>query len=131
MVHDVTPMPGDWFEHTDKGQRFTVIDVDEERSRIEVQYFDGDIDEFDMDDWYALEILPIDSPEDWTGPIDSIEPDELDYAETGGQSQEWQVPEDSERRSKTGQEFELPRDTGKDNRAEGSPDEEEPKGGDL
>lgn len=131
MAHDAKPEVGDWYEHEDKGQSFTVVEVDEEQMRVGVQYFDGDIDELDMDDWYELEVYPIDPPEDWTGPIDNLEPDELDYADSGGEVQGWQTAFNEDRRSKTGRERELPADIGQENRVEGSPDEEEPEGRDF
>lgn len=128
MAHDAEPVVGNWYRHADKGQSFSVIEVDEERLRVGLQYFDGDLDELDLDDWYELDVLPIDPPEDWTGPIDTLEPDELDTADSGGEVQGWEVPSDDDRRSKTGAEKELPRDLGQDNRAEESRDEEEPQG---
>jgi hypothetical protein len=30
------------------------------------EYFDGDLDEIDLEEWYDLNIKPIEAPEDWT-----------------------------------------------------------------
>lgn len=88
MVADVDPIVGNWYELPDKGQRFEVVEIDEDKGIIEIQYFDGDLDEIELDEWYDLNIEPIEAPEDWTGPIDNVEQDDLGYSETG-MEEEW------------------------------------------
>ena len=42
--------------------------------------YDGSLDEIDEDTWRALSPEPVQTPEDWTGPLDNLEigdPDEL------------------------------------------------------
>lgn len=86
------PIPFQWYRHLDKGYRFQVTDVDEEAGTVEIQHFDGDVEELDLDDWYGLEIEPIEPPEDWTGPMDDIERDDLPYTETDMLEEEWTEP---------------------------------------
>ncbi|MGH8533985.1 MAG: DUF6763 family protein [Gammaproteobacteria bacterium] len=67
MSNEVDPVAGRWYEHIERGQKFEVVDVDDERGVIEVQYANGEIDEMDIDEWYDLEIEPIEIPEEWIG----------------------------------------------------------------
>lgn len=67
MSNEVDPVAGSWYEHIERGQKFEVVDVDDERGVIEVQYANGEIDEMDIDEWYHLEIEPIEIPEERIG----------------------------------------------------------------
>jgi len=67
MSNEVDPVAGSWYEHIERGQKFEVVDVDDERGVIEVQYANGEIDEMDIDEWYDLEIEPIEIPEERIG----------------------------------------------------------------
>jgi len=81
MSTDIDPRIGQWYSHSDKGQQFEVIALGEEEGVVEIQYFDGTIEELELSDWSNLEIESIEPPEDWTGPIDNIERDDLGYAD--------------------------------------------------
>ncbi len=71
------PSVGSWYGL--EGERFEVVAVDEDDTTIEIQYFDGTVEEMDFDDWDihceegALE--PVDAPDDWSGSVD-VEPEE-------------------------------------------------------
>ncbi len=67
MSNEVDPVAGSWYELIERGQKFEVVDVDDERGVIEVQYANGEIDEMDIDEWYDLEIEPIEIPEERIG----------------------------------------------------------------
>ena len=69
---DELPKIGDWYLETDTEDEFQVIDVDPDEGLVEVQYYDGNIDEFSLSDWYAMAPQPIEAPEDWAGPMDSL-----------------------------------------------------------
>ena len=64
-----TPVIGDWYLDRD-GELFEVVAVDADDQTIEVQHFDGALEEFDKDEWLALAPQPAEAPEDWTGPLD-------------------------------------------------------------
>lgn len=64
------PIVGNWYQRSDKGQAFLVVDVDETAGLVECQHFDGDLEELDLDLWYRLAVIPIEPPEDWSGPLD-------------------------------------------------------------
>ena len=70
-----TPQPGigDWYR-LNGGALFEVVALDEDDGTIEIQYFDGTVEEMDIEDWEsqwddgALESAQ--APEDWTGSVD-------------------------------------------------------------
>ena len=92
MTTEADPLVGQWYQHLDKGQRFKVTALDESGGFIEIQYFDGDIEEISEETWYTSDIEPISIPEDWTGPLDDIEYDDLDYSETEMGPDDWASP---------------------------------------
>jgi Family of unknown function (DUF6763) len=73
---------GQWYARSDKGESFQVIGCDEEARTIEIQTLDGDLDEIEQDTWAALPLALAEQPEDWTGPVDDVERDDLGYSET-------------------------------------------------
>jgi len=86
------PIISQWYRHLDKGQSFQVTAFDEAEGTIEVQHFDGDLEEIDLEDWTDLPLEPIEPPEDWTGPMDDIERDDLGYTETDMKPEDWVEP---------------------------------------
>ena len=70
-----TPLPGigEWYRHIG-GDSFEVVAFDEDDGTIEIQYFDGTVEEMETEDWEsqwadrALETA--EPPEDWTGSVD-------------------------------------------------------------
>ena len=67
----VTPSPeiGRWFRRPG-GTLFEVVAIDDEASTIEIQQFDGTIDEVDADSWSELMLTEASAPEDWSGSVD-------------------------------------------------------------
>lgn len=86
------PREGQWYSHQDKGYPFQVIAVDRDDAMVELQHFDGDVDELDLDAWYDQDIVEIAPPEDWTGPMDDVEVDDLGYTETDMSPADWNRP---------------------------------------
>ena len=85
------PAVGRWFEDID-GRSLHVVAVDEEEDTIEIQYFDSEIAEFSVDDWTELNLTPIEAPEDWTGPFDDLELDDLGDTEKPMHPVDWDGP---------------------------------------
>lgn len=77
------PIVDQWYRHLDKGERFRVVAIDEDARTVEIQDFDGDVEEIDLENWYVMDIEPIEPPEDVTGPMDDVERDDLGYTDTG------------------------------------------------
>lgn len=71
------PIVDNWYYHLDKGQRFHVVAVDEDKGIIETQHIDGDLEEISLDAWYDMDIAPGAAPEDWYGAMDVEEQDDL------------------------------------------------------
>ena len=97
----VAPQPGigDWYRQKEGGALFEVVAFDDDDGTIEIQYFDGTVEEMDVDDWAgqwddgALESA--DPPEDWTGSVD-VDPEQDDQREGLGYG------EDDDRRQRAG-----------------------------
>jgi hypothetical protein len=63
------PAVGEWYTDP-QSVTFEVVAVDEEDGTIEVQYFDGTLEELDADAWPQLRLKPVEAPEDWSGSLD-------------------------------------------------------------
>jgi hypothetical protein len=109
MPTNQEPVVSQWYQHLDKGQQFYVTALDEEAGTVEIQHFDGDVDEMDLDDWRTLDIEPIAPPEDWTGPVDKVVRDDLGYSETDMTSEDWTEPLEEKARPAEGREEEEER----------------------
>ena len=72
-----TPQVGDWYQNQDKGEPFQVVSVDAASGTVQTQSFDGELDSIDMDDWEQIPLVTAAAPEDWTGPLDDVEPDDV------------------------------------------------------
>jgi len=80
MIEDnIIPRVDHWYMDPKTERSFTVIDYDEDDGVIEIQYFDGELDELDMEEWEDLAIEEVEQPEDWSGPMDEVERDDLGY----------------------------------------------------
>lgn len=92
MSVDLDPIVGAWYRRLDENQLFTVVGIDEDSGLIEIQYFDGDLSEIDTSLWSELELETAAEPEDWTGPMDDIEKDDLGYSDAETGSADWRRP---------------------------------------
>ncbi len=70
------PVIGQWYRRPG-GDSFEVVAIDRDDRTIEIQYFDGTVEELDMDEWLEDEIEASEAPEDWTGSVD-IEPEDTE-----------------------------------------------------
>jgi hypothetical protein len=68
------PVIGQWFRRPN-GVLFEVVAIDEAEGTVEIQLFDGTIDEVDLENWPELLLTEVSAPEDWTGSVD-MDPDE-------------------------------------------------------
>lgn len=76
------PMVNRWYRNLEHGDEFQVVARDEQQDTVDIQYFDGNLEEIDLEAWNAMELEPIEPPEDWTGSVDAIEADDLGYTDT-------------------------------------------------
>lgn len=71
------PAVGKWYARRGGGDSFEVVALDRDDATIEIQYFDGTIEELDFDDWREDQIITAEPPEDWTGSVD-VEPEDYE-----------------------------------------------------
>ena len=73
------PSIGEWYRHTG-GDAFEVVAFDEDDGTIEIQYFDGTVEEMDTEDWDSQwadrAFEKAEQPEDWTGSVDVASTDD-------------------------------------------------------
>jgi hypothetical protein len=70
------PVVGKWYARPG-GDSFEIVAIDGDDGTIEIQYFDGTIEELDFDEWREDEIVSASPPEDWTGSVD-VEPEDTE-----------------------------------------------------
>ena len=92
MPNELDPRIDQWYAHLDKGQRFYVIDVSEDRGNVELQHFDGDLEELSLDEWRNLNIILSEQPENWSGALDIANKDDLGTGVTDTSSADWEEP---------------------------------------
>jgi len=69
MTIEAPPVIGDWYQN-DSNESFEVVAFDKNKGLAEIQYFDGTIEEIDLESWYESGLIPIEPPEDWSGSLD-------------------------------------------------------------
>jgi hypothetical protein len=92
MTSEVDPIVESWYHYPEKAQKFFVSALDDHSRTVQVQYFDGAIGEFTLDEWYEFDIERIEAPEDWTGPMDNIEKDDVTSVGTEMSRDDWDAP---------------------------------------
>ena len=69
------PDIGQWFRRPN-GTLFEVVAVDEDSETVEIQRFDGTIDEVEIERWPNLMLIEVSPPEDVSGSLD-MDPEDL------------------------------------------------------
>ena len=73
-----SPNIGEWYR-VRGGELFEVVALDDDDGTIELQYFDGTLEEMDFEDWEAQweegALEAAEPPEDWSGSVD-VDPEE-------------------------------------------------------
>ena len=64
------PIIGNWYWDIEHSLQFEIVATDDDAGGIEIQYFEGELEEIDVDTWYAMRVVSIAAPEDWTGPFE-------------------------------------------------------------
>lgn len=93
MTDDIFPVEGEWYRDN-IGRIMQVVAYDEDSDAIEVQLFEGEVTEFDLDSWNQLEMELIAPPEDWSGPFDDLVPDDMGNTEKPMHPTDWNGPAD-------------------------------------
>lgn len=69
MPNDFQPRIGDWYQ-SESGENFEIVALDNDEAVMEIQYYDGAIEEIDFDSWNEMVVESIEPPEDWSGSLD-------------------------------------------------------------
>lgn len=80
MAIGIVPTVGHWYQNPDQ-TKFEVVALDEDEGIIEIQYFDGELDEMEFDVWSQLALVKVPPPEDWSGAYGEFERDDLGYSD--------------------------------------------------
>jgi hypothetical protein len=76
LMASLQPVVGDWYRSIN-GTLLEVVAIDADEGTIEVQHFDGTVEEFDLESWTEQELVKAQPPEDWTGSVD-VEPEDYE-----------------------------------------------------
>lgn len=82
MSGQISAEIGHWYHLVDKMEIFEVVAIDYDDQYIEIQYFDGEIEQLDFSSWKTLTPVEAAAPEDWTGLYETARQDPAfnDYA---------------------------------------------------
>ncbi len=94
MRETCAPEIGGWYKN-EEGDSFEVIALDDDEGIVEIQYFDGAVEELDLETWYEMLLIPREPPEDWSGPFDDLERDDFGDTEEALRPQDWSGPLDT------------------------------------
>ena len=86
MPTEPFPRVGDWYRNS-AGDSFEIVAQDEEEDTLELQYYDGTVEELDKETWESMHPELIDPPEDWSGSMDIAREDGQDF-------ESWSEPDD-------------------------------------
>ena len=88
------PEVGDWYRYT-SGELFEVVAIDNDDETIEVQHFDGTIEEMEFEAWesqWAERLFEAaEAPDDWSGSVD-MEPEDDDVKDESNPDRQWAGP---------------------------------------
>jgi hypothetical protein len=80
------PEIGAWYRIRG-GESFEIVAIDEDDRTIEMQSFDGTVEEMDLEDWSTQrasgEIEDAQAPEDWSGSVDVDSEDDAPSPNSG------------------------------------------------
>ncbi len=96
MINYEVPEVGGWYRRLDRPQPFQVVAYDDGGDTVDIEYFDGTLDEWPISHWQSLPIERCAPPEDWTGPFDNVEEDEPERFERPAPREAWQDNEEED-----------------------------------
>lgn len=90
-MHRLMPTVGGWFKDLESGELFEIVAVDPVSETVEVQFLDGEVDEYDLDSWHALRLQQAAPPEDWQAPFE-LDPADRDPGDEARSPESWSNP---------------------------------------
>ena len=76
---------GRWYLRWDKGEIFQVTGRDAGAGTIQIRTFDGGSEEIGEDLWARLPLGTADPPDDWAGPLETVDEIDLEFAQPPAQ----------------------------------------------
>jgi len=67
LVVSAPPDVGVWYRSPEMAEIFEVVGIDQDDDCIDIQYFNGDIEELDSATWREIQATEVAEPEDWSG----------------------------------------------------------------
>jgi hypothetical protein len=74
------PNVGDWYRKP-SGRLVKVVAMDDLAGTVEMQHFDGTVEEVDLELWSRTVVMSVDAPEDWSGSVDVPPEDGCQFAD--------------------------------------------------
>lgn len=94
MATEVDPTVNTWYRELEGNRIFKVVALDEDDGTIEIQYFESELEELDLDTWYESSLELIAQPEDWSGPYDDLMSDDFGDTDEPTHPETWNNPAD-------------------------------------
>lgn len=91
-MSELIPRVGSWYRNLEDSRLFEIVAMDEDDGTIEIQYFESEIEELDMDTWGELALESTAAPEDWSGPYDDLVSDDMGDTEDIYRPENWSDP---------------------------------------
>lgn len=91
MAFNLIPKIGQWYKHYLADSIFEIVAYDEDEGLIEIQYFAGEIEEIDVDEWRESDLDEIPEPEDWSGPYE-LSKEDVYYSDNPLHPENWSGP---------------------------------------
>lgn len=92
MTPEILPVIGNWYK-TLSGETFEVVALDPDDGTVEIQYYDGTVEELDLESWDDVSLGQVAAPEDWSGSMD-IELEDYGVDLEAGIFDDWSNPLD-------------------------------------
>ncbi|MFK8016774.1 MAG: DUF6763 family protein [Gammaproteobacteria bacterium] len=89
-MHKVQPIVGNWYQRPGR-PTFEVVAIDDHTRTVELQFFDGTVDELDREAWDTAYIMSVEPPEDYSGSMD-LQDDNYDAKIDDLVTQHWDDP---------------------------------------
>jgi hypothetical protein len=89
---EIVPQVGEWYR-LPEGALVEVVAIDDNDRTVDVQHYDGTVEEWDLESWDDLQLEPAEPPEDYTGSLD-IEKEDYGVAFDDEPHEQWSNPLD-------------------------------------
>lgn len=89
-MQEIEAKIGNWYQTPD-GSIFEVVAIEGDDA-IEIQHYEGEVEELDRESWGQMLLVEVDPPEDWTGAYEPLERDDLGYSDEAIHPGNWLDP---------------------------------------